>query len=197
LKRKSKTVQILNKFVFFLFLCFIFGCCYKPLILRKVPAKRVYFGNLWLEVKFFTNNQTKIFSGYADFQASEDFLFLRFKSPLNTTLGYGKWEISSFNLIEIFDFYSKKHYLVTFQKQPELKNIPLYFMGLKEKTLRWDFLKTSFEYSFSEEKKEGMISSEVFQLRWKIKTLSISQDFKPLLDETSFLKDFSEVEITF
>jgi hypothetical protein len=196
LKKRLKTVRNLNKLIFIAFF-FIFGCCYKPSVQVRAPVKKIYSGNLWLEIKTFNKNQTKTFSSYADFQVSEDFLYLRLKSPFNTTLGYGKWEASSFNTIEIFDLYHKKHYLINFQKKPELKNIPLYFLGMKEKSLNWDFLKISFKYSFDEAKKEGMIISETFQLRWKIKTLLISETFKPMLENVSLTDNLSEVKITF
>uniref|UniRef100_A0A7V5K1L0 Uncharacterized protein n=1 Tax=Thermodesulfobacterium geofontis TaxID=1295609 RepID=A0A7V5K1L0_9BACT len=111
-------------------------------------------------------------------------------------MGYGKWEISFYNLIEIFDLYNQKHYLIILEPKAELKDIPLYFLGLKEKNLTWNFLKTSFNYSFLEDKKEGTISSNLFILKWRFKELSISEDFIPMLKDTSLFKDFQKVEIT-
>lgn len=191
-----KTVQFLSKFFLLFTLCFSFGCSYKALPLSKISTKNVYYGKIWWEITLFTNNETKTLSNYADFQVKEDFLYLRFKSPLNTTMGYGKWEISFYNLIEIFDLYNQKHYLIILEPKAELKDIPLYFLGLKEKNLTWNFLKTSFNYSFLEDKKEGTISSNLFILKWRFKELSISEDFIPMLKDTSLFKDFQKVEIT-
>lgn len=191
-----KTVQFLSKFFLLFTLCFSFGCSYKAPPLSKISTKNVYYGKIWWEITLFTNNETKTLSNYADFQVKEDFLYLRFKSPLNTTMGYGKWEISFYNLIEIFDLYNQKHYLIILEPKAELKDIPLYFLGLKEKNLTWNFLKTSFNYSFLEDKKEGTISSNLFILKWRFKELSISEDFIPMLKDTSLFKDFQKVEIT-
>ena len=191
-----KTVQFLSKFFLLFTLCFSFGCSYKAPPLSKISTKNVYYGKIWWEITLFTNNKTKTLSNYADFQVKEDFLYLRFKSPLNTTMGYGKWEISFYNLIEIFDLYNQKHYLIILEPKAELKDIPLYFLGLKEKNLTWNFLKTSFNYSFLEDKKEGTISSNLFILKWRFKELSISEDFIPMLKDTSLFKDFQKVEIT-
>jgi len=196
LRKNLKTAQLLSKFFLLFILCFAFGCSYKALSISKVSPKNVYYGKIWWEITLFTNNETKTLSNYADFQVEEDFLYLRFKSPLNTTLGYGKWETSFFNLIEVFDLYDKKHYLIILEPNPELKEIPLYFLGLKEKNLTWNFLKTSFHYSFLEDKKEGSISSDLFILKWRFKNLSISEDFTPMLKDTSLFKDFQVVEIT-
>ncbi len=158
MRKKLKIVQVLNKFsLFFGIFSFICGCCYKAPPISKKPIEKVYQGTIWWEITYLTNNQTKTFSGYADFQTGKNFLYLRLKSPINTTLGYGKWEISSFNIIKIFDLYSKKYYLVVFNQYPELKNIPLYFLGLK-KEKNWNFLKTSFKYSFINNEKKGFIS---------------------------------------
>jgi hypothetical protein len=191
-----KTVQFLSKFFLLFTLCFSFGCSYKAPPLSKISTKNVYYGKIWWEITLFTNNETKTLSNYADFQVKEDFLYLRFKSPLNTTMGYGKWEISFYNLIESFDLYNQKHYLIILEPKAELKDIPLYFLGLKEKNLTWNFLKTSFNYSFLEDKKEGTISSNLFILKWRFKELSISEDFIPMLKDTSLFKDFQKVEIT-
>jgi hypothetical protein len=191
-----KTVQFLSNFFLLFTLCFSFGCSYKAPPLSKISAKNVYYGKIWWEITLFTNNETKTLSNYADFQVEEDFLYLRFKSPLNTTLGYGRWETSFYNLIEIFDLYNQKHYLIILEPKAELKDIPLYFLGLKEKNLTWNFLKTSFNYSFLEDKKEGTISSKLFILKWRFKELSISEDFIPMLKDTSLFKDFQKVEIT-
>jgi hypothetical protein len=191
-----KTVQFLSKFFLLFTLCFSFGCSYKAPPLSKISTKNVYYGKIWWEITLFTNNETKTLSNYADFQVKEDFLYLRFKSPLNTTMGYGKWEISFYNLIEIFDLYNQKHYLIILEPKAELKDIPLYFLGLKEKNLTWNFLKTSFNYSFLEDKKEGTITSNLFILKWRFKELSISEDFIPMLKDTSLFKDFQKVEIT-
>ena len=191
-----KTVQFLSKFFLLFTLCFSFGCSYKAPPLSKISTKNVYYGKIWWEITLFTNNETKTLSNYADFQVKEDFLYLRFKSPLNTTMGYGKWEISFYNLIEIFDLYNQKHYLIILEPKAELKDIPLYFLGLKEKNLTWNFLKTSFNYSFLEDKKEGTISSNLFILKWRFKELSISEDFIPMLKDASLFKDFQKVEIT-
>jgi hypothetical protein len=196
LKKNLKTVQFLSKFFLLFTLCFSFGCSYKAPPLSKISTKNVYYGKIWWEITLFTNNETKTLSNYADFQVKEDFLYLRFKSPLNTTMGYGKWEISFYNLIEIFDLYNQKHYLIILEPKAELKDIPLYFLGLKEKNLTWNFLKTSFNYSFLEDKKEGTISSNLFILKWRFKELSISEDFIPMLKDTSLFKDFQKVEIT-
>jgi len=196
LKKNLKTVQFLSKFFLLFTLCFSFGCSYKAPPLSKISTKNVYYGKIWWEITLFTNNKTKTLSNYADFQVKEDFLYLRFKSPLNTTMGYGKWEISFYNLIEIFDLYNQKHYLIILEPKAELKDIPLYFLGLKEKNLTWNFLKTSFNYSFLEDKKEGTISSNLFILKWRFKELSISEDFIPMLKDTSLFKDFQKVEIT-
>jgi len=191
-----KTAQLLSKFFFLYILCFALGCSYKAPPLSKISPKNVYYGKIWWEITLFTNNETKTLSNYADFQVEEDFLYLRFKSPLNTTLGYGKWETSFYNLIEIFDLYNQKHYFIILEPKPELKDIPLYFLGLKEKILTWNFLKTSFYYSFSEDKKEGTISSDLFILKWRFKDILISEDFTPMLKDTSLFKDFQKVEIT-
>jgi len=191
-----KTVQFLSKFFLLFTFCFAFGCSYKAPSLNKISTKNVYYGKIWWEITLFTNNETKTLSNYADFQVKEDFLYLRFKSPLNTTLGYGKWETSFYNLIEIFDLYNQKHYLIILEPKAELKDIPLYFLGLKEKILTWDFLKTSFNYSFLEDKKEGTISSNLFILKWRFKELSISEEFTPMLKDTSLFKDFQKEEIT-
>jgi len=196
LKKKLKTAQFLSKIFLLFTLCFSFGCSYKAPPLSKISTKNVYYGKIWWEITLFTNNETKTLSNYADFQVKEDFLYLRFKSPLNTTMGYGKWEISFYNLIEIFDLYNQKHYLIILEPKAELKDIPLYFLGLKEKNLTWNFLKTSFNYSFLEDKKEGTISSNLFILKWRFKELSISEDFIPMLKDTSLFKDFQKVEIT-
>jgi len=196
LKKNLKTAQLLSKFFFLYILCFALGCSYKAPPLSKISPKNVYYGKIWWEITLFTNNETKTLSNYADFQVEEDFLYLRFKSPLNTTLGYGKWETSFYNLIEIFDLYNQKHYFIILEPKPELKDIPLYFLGLKEKILTWNFLKTSFYYSFSEDKKEGTISSDLFILKWRFKDILISEDFTPMLKDTSLFKDFQKVEIT-
>jgi len=152
---------------------------------------------MWWEIHIFDNNQTKTLSGYADFQAGKNFLYLKFKFPFHTALGYGKWEVSSFNLVEIFDLYHRKHYLIKFINHPELKNLPFYFLGLKEKNLSWKFIKTSFYYSFAEDKKEGLITSDFLKLKWKIKNLSTPESFKPLLKDTTFFRDFQRIKITF
>uniref|UniRef100_A0A7V4JP30 Lipoprotein n=1 Tax=Thermodesulfobacterium geofontis TaxID=1295609 RepID=A0A7V4JP30_9BACT len=196
MKKNLKTAQLLSKFFFLYILCFALGCSYKAPPLSKISPKNVYYGKIWWEITLFTNNETKTLSNYADFQVEEDFLYLRFKSPLNTTLGYGKWETSFYNLIEIFDLYNQKHYFIILEPKPELKDIPLYFLGLKEKILTWNFLKTSFYYSFSEDKKEGTISSDLFILKWRFKDILISEDFTPMLKDTSLFKDFQKVEIT-
>lgn len=197
MRKKLKIVQVLNKFsLFFGIFSFICGCCYKAPPISKKPIEKVYQGTIWWEITYLTNNQTKTFSGYADFQTGKNFLYLRLKSPINTTLGYGKWEISSFNIIEIFDLYNKKYYLVVFNQHPELKNIPLYFLGLK-KEKNWNFLKTSFKYSFINNEKKGFISSHSFSLKWRFKSISSLENFKPLLKDSSFLKDFKKIKIIF
>lgn len=197
MKKNLKAVKILSKIFLFLIFCFAFGCAHKELTISKLTPKNVYQGTIWWEITLFTNNETKTISNYADFQVSEELLYLRFKSPFNTTLGYGKWELSLFNFIEIFDLYNQKHYLIVFETNPELKNIPSYFFGLKEKKLTWNFLKTSFNYSFSEDKKEGMVSSDFLKLRWRFKNVSLIESFVPMLKDTSIFKDLQKIEITF
>ena len=197
MRKKLKIVQVLNKFfLFFGIFSFICGCCYKAPPISKKPIEKVYQGTIWWEITYLTNNQTKTFSGYADFQTGKNFLYLRLKSPINTTLGYGKWEISSFNIIKIFDLYNKKYYLVVLNQHPELKNIPLYFLGLK-KEKNWNFLKTSFKYSFINNEKKGFISSHSFSLKWRFKSISSLENFKPLLKNTSLFKNFKKIKITF
>ena len=196
MKKKLRTAQFLSKIFLLFTLCFSFGCSYKASPLSKISAKNVYYGKIWWEITLFTNNETKTISNYADFQAENNFIYLRFKSPFNTTLGYGKWEASFYNLIEIFDLYDKKHYFIVLEPKPELRDIPFYFLGLKEKNLTWSFLKTSFNYSFLEDKKEGTISSKFFILRWRFKEVFTSEDVTPMLKDISPFKDFQKVEIT-
>lgn len=197
MRKNLKAVKILNKFILFLIFFLFFGCSYKDFPIGELTTKNVYQGSIWWEITLFTNNQTKIISNYADFQVGEDFLYLRFKSPFNTTLGYGKWEVSFFNLIEVFDLYNQKHYFIILETNPELKNIPLYFLGLKEKNQTWNFLKTSFIYSFEEDKKEGIISSDSLKLRWRFKNVSLTKEFTPMLKDTSIFKDLQKIKITF
>lgn len=197
MRKNLKAVKALNKFILFYIFFLIFGCSYKKFSVSELPAKNVYQGSIWWEITIFTNNETKTISNYADFQARENFLYLRFKSPFNTTLGYGKWEASLFNTIEIFDLYNQKHYLIILKTNPEVKDIPLYFLGLKEKNQTWNFLKTSFNYSFEESKKEGIISSNFLKLRWRFKNISLIKEFTPLLKDASIFKDLQKIEITF
>jgi len=197
LKIRPKTARILSKLFFLFVLCFFSECCYKVPHVIKKPSEKIYQGTIWWQIYIFESNQTKTLNGYADFQAGKNFIYLKFKSPFHTALGYGKWEISSFNLIEIFDLYHRKHYLIKFTNHSELKNLPFYFLGLKRKNLSWKFIKTYFYYSFVEDKKEGLITSDFLKLKWKIKNLSTTEGFKPLLKDTAFFKDFQKVKITF
>jgi len=203
LKKNSRPVQFLNK-IFYLFILyvsiFLSDCSYKKTVsLEEFPkeVKEIFEGTIWWEIIYFSNNETKAINGYGEFQISKDFLFLRLKSPLSTTLGYGKWTYSSFEIIEIFDFYNKKHYLVLLNQDPELQNIPLYFLGLKESEKNFIFLKTTFKYSFSQTDKEGIITSEFFTLKWRFKNIHPVKTFSPLIKENFFNETLPQIEVIF
>ncbi len=199
MRKNLKTVQSLSKFIIILFLFFISGCCHKTYIPSRYVKGVFYSGKMWVRVKLITNSHIRTFSGYADFQAGDKFFYLRFKSPFNTTLGYIRWKVSSFNLIEIFDLYNKKHYLINLPKKSKLKMLPLYLLGLKEKTLNWNFSRTYFKYYFDKNKKEGRIKvkvkSDVFQLKWKIKSISFTRNLIPMFKNTDFSAKLSEIKI--
>lgn len=196
MKKKSNTVKILNKILFLFILCFFAGCSHKVSSVVKAPYQGIYQGTIWWEIYIFNNNQTKIFSGYADFQAGEDFLYLKIKSPFGT-LGYGKWLISSFNLIEIYDLYHKKHFLIEIAGRPELRELPFYFLGLKEEKTKLELAETFFYYFFDKERKEGVIDSNLLKFRWKIKTLTFSEYREPILKDTNLFENFQKIKISF
>ncbi len=201
MKRNFRLAPFSNKIIFLLILLLIFsGCAYKKTVsLEEFPQeiKEIFEGSIWWEIIYFSNNETRAINGYGDFQTSKDFLFLKLKSPLSTTLGYGKWISSSPETIEIFDFYNKKHYLVLLNPNPDLQNIPFYFLGLKEPEKTFYFLKTIFKYSFSQFNKEGTIISDILILKWRFKTIHLSESFSPLIKENFFNETLPQIKIIF
>ncbi len=200
MKKNLKTVQNLSKILFIFFLFFISGCCHKLHIPSNYVKGAVYSGKIWIYVKLLNHNQIRTFSGYADFQAGKNFLYLRVKSPFNTTLGYIKWKSSHYNTLEVFDIFHKRHYVIKLPQKLKLKNFSFYFLGLKEGSLTEKLSKIFFKYHFEKDKKEGnieiQINSDIFQIKWKIKSIYLSKNLLPMLKDEDFQK-FSRIEIIF
>lgn len=163
-----------------------------PFSIEILLSQEPLQGTIWwnLEIKKSSTSEKNI--GQADFQVSENFMYLRLKTPIGTTLGFLVWKKEDPSLIKVYDLYNQE-LIILFLKDPyflkDLELLPFYFLGVKENTLDRSFERISIGYRFDKRKKIGTIITKDATFVWQI------QNIAPLKEKTwEALFDFEALE---
>jgi len=184
------------RILFFIIFIFFPSCSkisfYYP---TKLISNQTFYGKIWWKLSFYKENNVQTFGGYADFEISIDYLYIKLKSPFGSTIGLIEWKKDFPREIIFYNLKEKKSFCFTFNTPLSLfEYLNLYFLGIKNKKAIWYIKKNKFIYSFSFPEKKGKIRSSKFYLEWKIKKI-----FKTNKQNLKFLafsfKDFEPVKI--
>jgi hypothetical protein len=190
--------KFLKIFCLLIFSFFIVSCGrYKVSPVEKIitlSEDKVYTGKIWWKIEIFKKDKIKSNGGYADFQVSQNFLYISLKSPFNSMVALIKWEKEKNSRIDVYDFYNKKHFIIFLPQNFKNNLLPFYFLGLKKKEMCYNFFKMKIKYMFLKDKNTGYISCPYFRAMWKIKTLMSAEKrkFKYSIDKHKF----KEIRIT-
>ncbi|MGC8871898.1 MAG: hypothetical protein ACP5KO_03375 [Caldimicrobium sp.] len=182
-----------------MFLFVFYSCAYKSpveepysILIKEGFSGRTVKGKCFLKGEsFFLKNN---FSGgaYGDFIASAEILILYLKPPLSSEviLLWKKGE----DVIKMINLDKKKIYKIVYERLGQA-DLSFYFLGLREKRLHLKRGLLEGEYQFFPEEREGIFTSPIFNLNWKIKELEFTSEPPSILDLTGFKE--KEIELPF
>jgi hypothetical protein len=167
----------LTKVIFWLHLpFFLVACSKKPVyFLSETLSDSIYTGNVWITIEINQREKQEINTVYGDFQLSAKFFYLRLKDPFGTTLGVLVWNTEEKEQIKIYDIYHQKILVISFSKGFNPKDLPQYFLGIKEQEKTWEVPNHGIiKYSFDKNSGQGKVKFEVkgFEVSWKFRSLN-------------------------
>lgn len=183
---------------------FLFFSCSKSVTLIStfsLSSQETLEGKIWWELEIRENSSFKKDAGYADFQINENFLYLRLKTPIGTTLGFLIWKKDQPTVIKVYDLYNQQYIKIHLKSMTtkELETFPFYFLGKKGEEKSWYLNNLLFKYKFDKSKNKGNIVSEIMFLEWKIYTLQSleGKTWEALFNFESLEKQFVKKELIF
>lgn len=169
-------MKISNLILVFFLSLLLFSCTRSlpPLSIEILLSQEVFQGTIWWDLEIKKDFTPSKNTGQAEFQISENFIYVRLKTPIGTTLGLLVWKKDDPGLIKVYDLYNQELVLL-FINNPsllqKLETLPFYFLGMKEETLSWSLDKVFVKYQFDKERKVGTILTEEVIFGWKIQSL--------------------------
>lgn len=177
---------VLNFGILFLILVFFSSCAIKPSEkLSKYPLieGQTYKGKIWWKLEVYNQKEkSKVWGGYASFEADNKYLYLLIRGFLGGNLAFLMWELKEPQEVSIYDFKKEKVYIWVLGNFSEIKEFPMYFLGFKkEKKLQLNSL--ILNYVFFEKEQKGTLLSEQFKLEWQIKEIILKENGESLKEE--------------
>ncbi|WP_028841641.1 hypothetical protein [Thermodesulfobacterium hveragerdense] len=167
----------LTKILFWLYLPFFLVACSKTPVyfFPEILSDSIYTGSVWITIEVNKRKKQEFNTVYGDFQLSTKFFYLRLKDPFGTTLGVLVWNTEEKEQIKIYDLYHHKILVISFSKGFNPKDLPQYFLGIKEKEKTWEVPNHGIiKYGFNKNSGQGKVKFEVkgLEVSWKFKSLN-------------------------
>ncbi|MFN3921024.1 MAG: hypothetical protein ACK4K4_01305 [Caldimicrobium sp.] len=186
-------LKVSKFFLFFIVLAFLLGCALKEVPYREIYAyldekgltERTITGKVFVEGEIFFLDNIKQGGAYGTFFLNKDSYLLILRPPLASEY-YLYWKRGEATL-QFIDLAKKKLYYIKI-KDHIAENLPLFFLGLKEKELSFEKKALKGKYTFNRETLKGEIETNLFHLTWKIKELSYWEGEFPSFERENFKK---------
>jgi len=176
----------------FLPLLFIFiltGCAVKPPIISLYDTLsteglegRILRGKVYVEGDFSTLLNIPSSGSYGEFYLSQTYFLLKISPPFGEEVLF-EWNEKGGPRV-ILPSKAKVYYPK--EGRIRLRELPYYFLGLKETSREFYFNSFKVEYLFSKHQLEGRVNSILFSLVWRIKELEEVSSLPQPIDTTNF-----------
>ncbi|MCS7150511.1 MAG: hypothetical protein N2Z40_03835 [Caldimicrobium sp.] len=164
------------------------------LVLQKEGlAEKKLKGKVFVEGAFILlNSQDQSGGSYGTFYLDPSSLIIFLRPPLSTEIIlYWDGNPKHFFLI---DTAKKRVYRLHF-KEFSLEDLPSYFLGLKEGKVKFKRNNLMGEYTFSKEELKGVLQANLFNLSWKIKEITFTEEYPPPLSFENYKLKTIEVDL--
>jgi len=176
-------------FLLLLPLFLLIGCAVKPpmislyeALLTKGLEGRILKGKVYVEGDFSKLFDIPSSGAYGEFYLLQAYFLLRISPPFGDEVLF-EWDEKRGPRV-ILPSKAKVYYPK--EERLQLKDLPYYFLGLKETSREFYLNSFKGEYAFDRQKLEGRVNSLLFSLTWRIKELEETPSLPPPIDTTGF-----------
>ncbi len=181
----------MRKLAFLIIITFLtlIGCSVKPPITSLYEALltqgiegRMLKGKVYVEGDFSKLLDIPSSGSYGEFYLSQTYFLLKVSPPFGNEVLF-EWDEKEGPRIILpskTKVYSPK------EGRLNLRELPYYFLGLKETSIEFYLNSFKGEYTFDRQKLEGSFHSPLFSITWKVKELDETSSLPPPIDTTTF-----------